>query len=112
MPRKGQCNNPYGRPAGALNKVTAQYRAIVSDLLSDMLPQIKEDIKKIDDPMVRIQIFEKLLSYTLPKPQPMAFPLDDGLGIEIKGGKPIVIVRESLSDNPTDEEIDNFVNQL
>lgn len=112
MPKKGVCNNPNGRPAGALNKVTAQYRAIVSNLLADMLPKIKEDIQSIDDPLVRIQIFEKLLSYTLPKPSPMAFPLDEGLELKNKFGKVVVIVRESLPENPTDEQIESFINNL
>jgi len=92
---KGQTGNPNGRPVGALNKVTSHYRGVIAGLLADMLPQLKEDIKSIPDPIVRIQVFERLLSYTLPKPQPMPFPLDDGLEMRNKGNKTVVVIKES-----------------
>ena len=109
---KGQTGNPNGRPVGKLNKTTAEFRGVVADLLTDMLPQVKKDIESIKDPFVRIQIFERLLSYTLPKPQPMPFPLDEGLEMRNKGNKTIVVVKESLPDNLTDEQLEQYINEL
>jgi hypothetical protein len=109
---KGQTGNPKGRPPGTLNKTTAMFRAVVAGLLTDMLPQIEKDIESISDPVIRIQLFERLLSYTLPKPQQMQFPIDDGLEIKHIGNKPTVVVREQIPENVSDSEIDEFINNL
>jgi hypothetical protein len=66
--KKGQTGNPNGRPKGTPNKVTADLREFVDELLHSNKRQIVKDMKRLE-PQQRVAIFEKLLSYSLPKKQ-------------------------------------------
>lgn len=64
--KKGQTGNPNGRPKGTPNKVTADLRTWINDILNDNRLQIENDLKCLE-PYQRIAVFEKLLQYALPK---------------------------------------------
>lgn len=63
---KGTTNNPNGRPKGTPNKITADLREFVTDLLNDNREQIVQDLLAVE-PHQRLIFYEKLLQYVLPK---------------------------------------------
>jgi len=66
--KKGQTNNPNGRPKGSRNKVTASLRARINDFLNDNWQNLQKDFDKLE-PKDRLQFYEKLLQYGLPRLQ-------------------------------------------
>lgn len=75
--RKGQTGNPNGRPKGSANKVTTDLRTWIADLLDRTRPQIEADLKALE-PQQRVAIYEKLLTYALPKMQSVEAKVDIG----------------------------------
>ena len=67
---KGKTNNPSGRPKGTPNKVTIDLRTRIADFLADRWDTIESDFDQLE-PKDRLQFFEKLLQYSLPKAQPV-----------------------------------------
>ncbi len=63
---KGKTNNPNGRPKGIPNRITADLREYIKQLLSNNLDQFAEDFEQLE-PKDRLMMMEKLLSYILPK---------------------------------------------
>ena len=94
--KKGQTGNPNGRPKGTLNKQTAELRQIISEIVFDNTVTIKTDIKKLE-PEKRLILFEKLLSYVLPKPQSAEFPIEEGL-VRARYGNQSWIMQETDED--------------
>jgi hypothetical protein len=72
---KGKTGNPNGRPRGTPNKVTTDLRTWISDLLDSNRLQIAKDIEQLE-PQQRVMIFEKLLSYVVPKIQSVEAKVD------------------------------------
>lgn len=66
--KKGETNNPNGRPAGTPNKVTKELRERIQNFLEDNWQQIEKDFATLD-PEKRVMLFEKLLQYTVPRLQ-------------------------------------------
>lgn len=66
--KKGETNNPNGRPAGTPNKVTKELRERIQNFLEDNWHQIEKDFATLD-PEKRVMLFEKLLQYTVPRLQ-------------------------------------------
>ena len=64
--KKGVSGNVKGRPKGTRNRITCDMRAFVSNLLDDNREQIESDLAQLK-PYERLSIFEKLMSYSLPK---------------------------------------------
>jgi hypothetical protein len=64
-PRKGQTNNPAGRPKGKPNKITANLKAAISDFLNENWDQITQDWLTLE-PEKRLQFYEKLIRYVVP----------------------------------------------
>ena len=65
MARKGKTNNPHGRPKGSKNKDKRDLREFIEEIVNDRT-QIQNDLKALE-PLERLQIIEKLMSYVLPK---------------------------------------------
>lgn len=65
---KGQTNNPAGRPKGKPNKITADLRTRINDFLNENWDTLQKDFEKLE-PKDRLQFYEKLLQYGLPKLQ-------------------------------------------
>ena len=68
MGRKKGSGKTGGRQSGTPNKVTADLRTWINELLDNNRKQIIKDMKRLE-PQQRIMIFEKLLSYAVPKLQ-------------------------------------------
>lgn len=66
--KKGNTNNPNGRPKGTPNKATLEMKAWISTMLEKNKAQFEKDLKKVD-PEKRLAIIEKLLQYVIPKQQ-------------------------------------------
>ena len=66
--KKEQTGNPNGRPKGTPNKVTSDLKTWINALISKNLSGIEKDLKGLE-PKERIQIFEKLMQYVVPKQQ-------------------------------------------
>ena len=69
MPKKGETNNPNGRPKGTPNKATQELR----DKIKTILEGQKEDIEKAlnelkkDNPAQYLAAMDKLMAYVVPK---------------------------------------------
>ena len=79
--KKGQINNPLGRPRGSKNKATADLRKSVLELLDNNWGNVQKDIKSLT-PKDRLLFLEKLMSYALPKLQSMEIGADISTRIE------------------------------
>lgn len=89
--RKGQTGNPHGRPKGTPNKVTTDLRIWINEILNKNRVQFENDLQNLE-PQQRVAIFEKLLSYALPKLQSVEQKID--------------------YNNLSDEQLDMIINQL
>ena len=63
---KNRTNNPNGRPPGKPNKITTELRTRIKSFLDDNFETVKKDWKKLD-PKDRILLYEKMLSFALPR---------------------------------------------
>ena len=89
--RKGQTNNPGGRPKGTPNKVTIALRSRINDFLTDNWENLQNDFDKLE-PKERLQFYEKLLQYGLPRLQNTQLTTD--------------------FEKLTDEQLDYMINNL
>lgn len=67
--KKGQTNNPNGRPKGSTNKSTEAAKQIVVDFVGKNVEEMQElfDIIKKDDPKKAFDILYAGLEYVIPK---------------------------------------------
>ena len=91
MPKTG------GRRAGTPNKVTGNLREFVSGLIDDNREKIASDIEKLQ-PKDRVMIFEKLMSYVMPKKSETS--------MDIAGSVEIVLVPSGHAPVSSESEID------
>lgn len=73
--KKGQTNNPQGRPKGKGNKVTTETRQWINKLINDNRETLEADLLKLE-PHQRWNVIEKLMQYTTPKMQSVEAKLD------------------------------------
>lgn len=64
-----------GRSKGTPNKVTSTIKDWISQIIDDNRSQIEKDIKKLS-PKDRLQVFEKLMQYVIPKQQSVKADVD------------------------------------
>ncbi len=72
---KGHTNNPNGRPKGRPNKITQDTRAWLSAVIDKNRRQMERDLKALE-PKERLQIFERLMQYVIPKQQATTATVD------------------------------------
>lgn len=63
--KKGQTNNPNGRPAGTKNKVNNETKNWIKEIIDGSREQFLIDLKSVD-PEKRLLIIEKLMKYVVP----------------------------------------------
>ena len=64
-----------GRTAGTPNAITSDLRAKINTIVENQIDSIEKDLKSLE-PMQRLQIVEKLISYCVPKLQAQSFDID------------------------------------
>lgn len=69
---KGMTNNKNGRPTGSKNKTTNELRKMITDFVTDKWARVHDDFESLE-PKERLQFFEKLMQYTLPKLQSVEY---------------------------------------
>jgi hypothetical protein len=67
--RKGQTNNPDGRPKGSLNKVPSRTREAFNKLIEDNLDNMSIWLAEVaaEDPKAALDVVAKLSEYIVPK---------------------------------------------
>ena len=55
-----------GREKGTPNKITADLRVMIKQLVAENIEQIREDLASLE-PQERLKFLEKLMSYVVPK---------------------------------------------
>ncbi len=73
--KKGQTNNPAGRPAGVPNKASGELRQSINDFLEKNFSQVQKDMAKLA-PKDRIKFYIDLLAFGLPKLQSTSLDID------------------------------------
>lgn len=66
--------NRNGRPVGSRNRVNAELREWVLATVNDNREQFLKDLAEVE-PEKRLMIYERLLSFVLPKPQTIELDL-------------------------------------
>jgi uncharacterized protein (DUF927 family) len=89
--QKGQTNNPAGRPAGSLNKLSKDLRKNITDFLEENFEVVQLEWQKLEG-KDKLQFYKDLIQYAIPKMQTMEFQSDF----------------ERLSD----EDLDRIINEL
>lgn len=80
-----------GRLPGSQNRLTGDLRAKISQIVENQIDAIESDLSALK-PIERLQIFEKLLAYCVPKLQSQTFEIN----------------LESLSDLQINQIIENI----
>ena len=67
--RKGQTNNPDGRPKGSPNKTTSRTREAFNKLIEDNLDNMSIWLAEVaaEDPKAALDVVAKLSEYIVPK---------------------------------------------
>lgn len=63
---KGVSGNPHGRPKGRSNKITADTRSWLADILANNRRKLERTLAELEGKDFLV-MYEKLLQYTLPK---------------------------------------------
>ena len=64
-----------GRVQGTPNAITADLRSKINAIVEKQIDNIEQDLQSLE-PMQRLQIVEKLISYCVPKLQAQSFEID------------------------------------
>ena len=65
--RKGNTNNPNGRPKGKPNRSTEELRKVLHNFIDENTEKLQADFDQLE-PKERLIYLEKLLAHVLPKP--------------------------------------------
>jgi hypothetical protein len=63
--RKGQTNNPKGRPAGKPNRTTTEIKSILTGFIGNNIENLQRDLDSLE-PKDRLSILERLMKYIIP----------------------------------------------
>lgn len=96
--KKGQTNNPNGRPKGSKNRTTQDLRERISDFIGDEWERVMRDFKRLPLPE-RMRFFERLLGYVLPKLQNVEYTTPDQLSYFIDSAGPITEEEQGIIDD-------------
>lgn len=95
---KGTTNNPLGRPKGVPNKITAQMRDTMREVVSGNASKVQGLFDRIadEDPARAVELWIRMASFVIPKPSPIeAIETEEPItGIEVK----IINSREELEE--------------
>lgn len=80
--KKGQTNNPNGRPAGIPNKLTKELRNKLKNLIDVELNEVPKLLGGLE-PSARLDILVKLLKFVLPTVQPISHTAGEPLNMNI-----------------------------
>lgn len=68
-PKKGTpSNNPFGRPTGSKNKVSATVKARIAEYVNDDFDNYIEEIESISNVSMRVRAKTELVKLVVPKP--------------------------------------------
>ncbi len=73
--KKGKSGNPSGKPKGAVNKTTQPLRESITAFLENNWNKVQLEFDKLDA-KEKLQFFEKLLQYSVPKMQAISHDMD------------------------------------
>lgn len=65
--KKGQSGNPKGKPRGAKNKATIEFKEALNNLLNHAAPHMIKWLDELDDPMKRFTVLKDFAEYIHPK---------------------------------------------
>ena len=63
--KKGQTNNPAGRPKGKPNRTTTEIKALVVQFIGKNITTLQKDFDQLE-PKDRLAFIEKILKYAVP----------------------------------------------
>ena len=63
---KGQTNNPNGRPRGVPNKITADIKTRIAQIVDKGFGKIESDLEALEGKQ-RIEVYLRLLEFIVPK---------------------------------------------
>ena len=66
--KKGQTNNPAGRPVGSRNKKQNPVKNLFEDFSTDKFDKFKEDYESITDPYQRAKLYLDVAKTLVPRP--------------------------------------------
>ena len=66
---KGKTNNPFGRPKGAKDKVSAEIKAKLSKFLEGNFKEFEKDFKAEERTDIRMRIYLEAMKLIIPKPR-------------------------------------------
>lgn len=89
--KKGQTNNPKGKPPGAINRLSRDVRQTITDFLNENWPEVEQEFHKLKG-RDKVNFFRDLLQYAIPKMQAVAVDMD--------------------FNRLTDEQLDMVINKL
>jgi hypothetical protein len=99
--KKGETNNPNGRPAGTPNKITKELREKIKSFLENNWQKIETDFATLD-PEKRFLMYEKLLQYAVPRLQATDIKIE-APGIYSEQIKAEIARRKALMEDEFDE---------
>jgi len=96
--KKGQTGNPNGRPVGVANRITRDMRKSIQDFLYEDWEKFKQVVRTLP-PKDKAIMYEKLMSYCVPKLQ----SIDTKLDFSKLSDDQLETVIVSISDNLNEE---------
>jgi len=95
--RKGQTNNPNGRPPGKPNRATSETKEVVSEILQKNFSaaKVNRDLQALE-PRQRLDVLTKLLSYVLPRPTEGTLQIDGQFDVKNLNEKDLDEIIERL----------------